>query len=451
MKANNIFIQSMPLLTVTECEIRKEVNSHFSAAIKGYLEGNYLSDYDEYIKKDKIEVIFVDDNHEPQSFFRGIITSIALSTTNNYTELVIKAESYTKLLELKENFRVFQDENLTYKKIASYIVECHENAVSIYNRNTDQPTGGLIVQYRETDWGFLKRIAASVNTLLISDCRNDKASFYFGIPERTKVNDITYLSVVIKWVMENGRKVKVYVIESTSILNLLDKVLIQGESAYIYAINTQMIDGEIVSQYELRYLKDFYSEKYYNTKLAGVSVTGQVEAVKDTQVQVDIDNDSVRCKGKRRWFDFATVYSSSEGTGWYCMPECGDKIRLYFPNDNEKNAYVISSVHSEEKNDLRTDPEEKFIRTIHDKEVRLTPSKILLTNHKGMQITLDDETGITIKSNKDITIESNGAINIESGDGIELEADTGVYLRQKRNMLMVRDGICEQGLNIEHR
>lgn len=451
MRANNIFIQSMPLLTVTECEIRKVVNFHFSASIKGYLIGNNYSNYDEYMLMDKLEILFSDEHNEKQSVFKGIITNIAQTMDNDYTEFVVEAESYTKLLDLEEKFRVFQDENLTYKKIAAYIVECQDNTVLIYNRNTDQSTGGIVVQYKETDWNFLKRIASSVNTLLIPDCKNDKASFYFGVPERTKVNDIACLSMIIKWVTENDRRIKEYIVKSTNILNLLDKLVIKEESVYVYEINIKFIDGEIVSEYTLRFLKDFYAKKYYNSNLAGVSVMGQVEAVKDTQVQVDIDDDLVKRGGERKWFDFATVYSSSEGTGWYCMPEREDRIRLYFPNDNERNAYVISSVHAEERNDLRTDPEEKFIKTIHDKEIRFTPSKILLTNHKGMQITLDDERGIIIKSNKDINIESNGAINIESGDGIELEADSGIYLRQKRNMLMVRDGICEQGLNIEHR
>ena len=32
-----------------------------------------------------------------------------------------------------------------------------------------------------------------------------------------------------------------------------------------------------------------------------------------------------------RVFPYATVYSTPDGTGWYCMPEIGDAVRLYFP------------------------------------------------------------------------------------------------------------------------
>lgn len=35
----------------------------------------------------------------------------------------------------------------------------------------------------------------------------------------------------------------------------------------------------------------------------------------------------------------------AQGSGWYCMPEKGDEIRLYIRTVKEKHAYVISSVH----------------------------------------------------------------------------------------------------------
>ena len=451
MKANNIFIQSMPLLKITECEINKGVNLHFSAVIRGYLTGDPESSIDEYLQKEIIDISFLDSGNNIYPVFKGLITKISITVGNEFNKMVINAESFTRKLDLKDNFRVFQDKNMTYKKIAEYIVGCQENAISIYNRNTDVPAEGLVVQYKETDWEFLRRIASAVNTVLIPDCKNDKASFYFGIPERMAVNDFEYLSIIKSWSNEEGRRVQEYIVKTTDILNLCDKVMIQDTAVYVYAVTLEMIDGEIVNKYVLRLLKDFYVKKYHNINLAGVSLMGRVEAVKNTQVQIDIENDLVKKTNSRRWFDFATVYSSYDGTGWYCMPEREDEIRLYFPDCDELNAYVVSAVHSEKTDESRTNPDVKFLKTIYEKEIRLTPSRIMLSNHKGMQIILDDNEGIIIKSNKDIKIESNGALNIESGDGIEIDANMGIYLRQKRNMIMIRDGISEQGLNIEHR
>ena len=132
------------------------------------------------------------------------------------------------------------------------------------------------------------------------------------------------------------------------------------------------------------------------------------------------------------------------------MPELGDRIRLYIPGHQEKEAFVISAVHMDNEHGLRENPDEKCIRTIHQKEIRLTPDKIVLTNHKGLSITLDDNEGITIKSNQKINIISENEVEIK-GARIQIEGQSGVIMMEGPNMLMVRDGIKEQGMHIEHR
>ena len=62
-------------------------------------------------------------------------------------------------------------------------------------------------------------------------------------------------------------------------------------------------------------------------------------------VKINLEIDGNQDEGTARWFPYSTVYSSPDGTGWYCMPEVGDAIRLYFPDNEEKNAYAISSVN----------------------------------------------------------------------------------------------------------
>lgn len=450
MKANNIYIQSIPELKITECKIIKKINAHFTAEVKGYLLVKSDTEIDEYLQMERIDVIIISDDNETHYIFKGLIIKMCVSPNDKLYEIFISAESYTRLLDIGSRTRVFQDENWTYKGIAKYILNCNDNAISIYNRSTDVRTDGLLVQYKETDWEFLKRIASKLNTVLVTDCKVDKASFYFGLPQKTHMNDFSYFSIKKNFILMNKRKILEFIITSRDILNLLDKVTVEGMELYVYAINVQLVKGEILTEYIIRQLKDFYSEKYTNTDLTGITMAGCVASVKGTRVQVDIDRDSVRDK-QRRWFDFATVYSSHKGTGWYCMPEDGDNIGLYFPNENEANAFVVSMVHSEETNDLRTDPDDKFIRTIHRKEIRLTPKEIVLTNHKGMEVTLDDDNGIMIKSKKDIVLKSSDSINLESGDRIEIEAQGGVCLRQNRNVLLVKDGILEQASNIEHR
>ena len=74
------------------------------------------------------------------------------------------------------------------------------------------------------------------------------------------------------------------------------------------------------------------------------------------------------------------------------MPEIGDKIRLYFPAEQEKQAYAVSAYH-EGNASLRTDPACKFWRNKEGKEIQLSPGKILLTNNNGTYIEWSDAEG----------------------------------------------------------
>lgn len=42
----------------------------------------------------------------------------------------------------------------------------------------------FIMQYRETDWSFIKRLAAMNQTVLFADCSTKGEKYHFGIPDR---------------------------------------------------------------------------------------------------------------------------------------------------------------------------------------------------------------------------------------------------------------------------
>ena len=72
--------------------------------------------------------------------------------------------------------------------------------------------------------------------------------------------------------------------------------------------------------------------------------------VKKDTVKVVLMEDETGGWAGQKWFAYSTIYSSPDGTGWYCMPEKGDSVRLYFPNENEAEAYVNSSVNEQSSN-----------------------------------------------------------------------------------------------------
>lgn len=95
------------------------------------------------------------------------------------------------------------------------------------------------------------------------------------------------------------------------------------------------------------------------------------------------------------------------------MPEVGDTVRLYVP-DQESNCLVVSSVHKE-TDSARQNPDYKSFKTRYGKEILFTPDSVLITNNQGMMVEMNDQEGITMSSDKDILIQAHDNMTIASG------------------------------------
>lgn len=221
-----------------------------------------------------------------------------------------------------------------------------------------------------------------------------------------------------------------YIWESREIYELGDKGNIEGKQLIVWKIETQMKGSTLYHTYYMRTKSGFKIPIQYNLKLCGVSLFGKTVDVEKEKVQIELFEDENKGQSEKYWFSFATVYSSEDGTGWYCMPEAGDKIRLFFPIEKENEAYVASAYH-EGDGGLRIDPKCKFWRNKEGKEIQLSPEKILITNNNGTYIELSDAEGIKMVSEGTILIQSSGMISMNSQDSaIEFSAQKVVSIKQ---------------------
>jgi hypothetical protein len=124
------------------------------------------------------------------------------------------------------------------------------------------------------------------------------------------------------------------------------------------------------------------------------------------------------------------------------------KVRLCFPDKDENNAYVASAVYLEDEPGKKNNPEIKFIRTAWGKEIRFAPEYILITNHKGMSIRLDDEEGIEIRSAGNIELISGDGMELISKGDLTLNSSSGVVLRNEENSIVIREGVRVNGLKV---
>ncbi|NRS52171.1 hypothetical protein HP401_29600, partial [Brevibacillus sp. HB2.2] len=68
-----------------------------------------------------------------------------------------------------------------------------------------------------------------------------------------------------------------------------------------------------------------------------------IDIQKDT-VKIHLDIDPKQPKAEASWFPYATVYSAEGNSGFHCMPQMGDSVKLYFSTSDEEGAMAVSSV-----------------------------------------------------------------------------------------------------------
>ena len=131
------------------------------------------------------------------------------------------------------------------------------------------------------------------------------------------------------------------------------------------------------------------------------------------------------------------------------MPEEGDSVRLYLPNEKEKDAYIISAVHLETTGEARSTPDNKSLKSKYEKEILFTPSMLRLTNNKGMTVEILDDEGIRISSDKAITIEAKEEIQIASLEqSTEVVGQDSITLAQGETSLTLKDDIHLNGAQV---
>lgn len=445
MEKLDIRISPVPI-SVMDCLINKEVNNHYTASVKGYVTGEE-SEILNFLYHKEFTIMVGHEDETDEMVFRGIVDRASISVEGKQKILTVEAVSHTMNLDLTPHMRTFQDTKKTYRKVVEYISSQTSGTSVIYAQEANQTVSGLLVQYDETDWVFLKRLAGKMGSLLIADCKNSFPCFYFGLPYKKHftLDDVTDYQIEY---YDSAHGLAEYHMESGILLELCSYVEFDHRLMRVYSVQTVLKWGELRYTYCLRPDAGFKGSDYLNERMIGCSLLGEVIKVDEDWVCIGISCDDVRGNSNKR-YQFATVYSSPDGTGWYCMPEVGDTVRLYFPDIVEDHAYVVSAVHLGVVDDKRRNPEEKSIRTIYDKEVLFTPDQILITNHKGMSILLDDDKGIVIESKKQIQFTASNGISMEGGEKITAEARQGIILKENESSFIIRDGIRQNSLDIQ--
>lgn len=462
MRAIKIQIEPFEMISILKYEEVQEMNEHGTVMISGLIQYDKKDEYIKTAMKETwVKILGYDESGAEKILFFGILTDFHIRTEGKSGILDLTLYSGSRLMDYDRHTRSFQEDGYTYKKIAVCCNEGYQETGMIMTEGRDETVPGFVMQYEETDWEFLKRIAGYLNTVLVPACYVNGAKYFFGVPEKKADGSLDTDSYALHQGEEvylsgkaDGAKISRnenvgYVVDSREAYALGDRVMFKGEMLYIWKMERSKKGEELWHRYYLKKKRGLRVPTVYNRKLTGLSLLGRVAAVDGEQVKVTLEQDENTGSGNR-WFAYSTVYSSPDGAGWYCMPEVGDSVRLYFPTEDEKEAYVSSAFHENQGGGLRTDPSQKIWRNKEGKEIRMAPDKILITNNKGMSVELSDQSGIKIRSNASVTIDADNDISISSSNAnLELAAANKITLTQGGSRLELSDGIYISGATVK--
>ncbi|GJM69837.1 hypothetical protein HMSSN036_20530 [Paenibacillus macerans] len=237
-----------------------------------------------------------------------------------------------------------------------------------------------------------------------------------------------------------------YTVASHRLLELGDAVTFQGRTWYVGRVETKLENGVLSSLYDLKDGKGLRCRTEYPYALAGTSLFGTILDVAKDKVKVKLHIDQDQPVNEAMWFAYSTVYSSPDGSGWYCMPEVGDEVRLYFPDEQEKHAFAASSVDTDSANpQKRSDPAVKSISTKYGKEIVFKPGAVEIIGGGQLLMRLTDEGGIEINSDKKISLSAMEDIEITGGAKILIQGESGIDFIQGNTSLKVEDEVTFTG------
>lgn len=352
MKHFHVVVEPFKLLNLLTLEGIQQVNEHGTVTFSGIIPPELE---DEYISMALsgtwAKILEIDDKGTEKVYFQGIVTAIDILSEDELKTIFVTLKTGTYLMDTGVHTRSYQTPSMTY-----------DTVLSSYTK--DYPNSGLLMK---------------------------KGLSLFEA-------DVIYYLYRTKEIYRLGQQI-----------NFNDKPM------YIYKIKTEYYQAELIHTYYIKSLNGFLEPKTFNANAIGVSFYSVITAVEKDIVQISINDDENKGGCGSRWFPYSTVYSTPDGTGWYCMPEIGDAVRIYIPMEDEAKAYVISSTHlTSSAGDERVNPDFKSIMNKQKKEVLFTPDSLIFTNNNGMSVEILDDEGIKIISDKSIVFESDEAIEMVS-------------------------------------
>lgn len=324
--------------------------SHACVKLKANISHSFINQIKNIINKIKgsdisIEYADINDN-KTKVLFKGIIESFRFSDSLGVCVCDIEAFSKSILFDKEKNDRLFQNKEDNIKSVVEEVSSKIETRV-IYNTEIKK-LGKLFLQYRETDWEFIKRIASNFGEVIVADYKSGLPAFYYGMPYTEDMVHFQPDHYESGFEIDTSEKNNFsesdnnmtagdiyYTVSDYNDYELGIKADFIGKIFYIKEKKVETREGYLVFIYKLCDKQYIKSTQKFNENITGLVISGKIMDVKEEHIYVKSDIDCSDCV-------FPFVWMPITGNVMYCMPEVNSRVQLYF-GDREESKMVFTS------------------------------------------------------------------------------------------------------------
>lgn len=370
---------------IQEFVLDENINEHQKLEIQLEMDDEQRKNLERIIEKEDVGIeieLANTDKDVKRKVFSGIVDYFEILDYGSYgCRILMKAFSKSVFFDRKneKKYRVFQDRNLMFSDIIDEINKDYaDKKLEIkYSDIAKKQIGSLIVQFDETDWEFLVRLASQLKTGMFVI---EQGIILFGMVEMGEIKkENKYFS---DYSLVRDYKNLYYKVQSNKVINLGDTVSIfentgenegnnekaSGNKGNFSVLKTRIFlkDFILKSEFLATDMSNYHIFKKYNEKIKGCRIEANVERVFEDggiakmevrfaeglkKIVQERNNDESNDKAyddygiKRFPLSYQTFYSQTN-TGFFCTPEVNDTVEVYFPNEDERFAKVSWAINN---------------------------------------------------------------------------------------------------------
>lgn len=419
MKYSDLYIEiSADILEITSLEITEELNEHGIAKLNLITDdiNKYKFIYDLTPEKD-IKVVSVSDEMI-EIIFTGIPVNIEVKSIDDiyYIDLELKSKSFLLDCEIKR--RSFQNEKNPIENIFKKVIEEDNNGICFDAVSDGALQNESIIQYDETDWEFIKRVASKLESNIVTNVKDDIPHITIGMQRGNDYDYDTHKDALIvdmedylkshlnfgNWTPEQKTS---FCIDSINNYWIYDNILYKNILLTIVKKKTVYNKGMIFFTYWINTESGVRQNRVINEKIQGISIDGKVLDITGDRVKLHLSIDEEQNPDEAFWYKCETAYTAEGNTGFYAMPQKGDSVKLIFPKSQMEDGHVrIINRTDREVNSKVKNPDVKYFGNVYGKEIMFNNSELQLKSNGKIYVNMDSGEGIEITSDESIHIHS---------------------------------------------